>query len=166
MPALSTNPASYRLNHTAQLFLLAAIIGYVACIMLALLFHQTILDGAAMSLFVLNPFLVTIYRKRTSPAHAFQLQRMVALCAGYLLLAVMLWTGILYIVTDIWKPDHYVYTMGMPSVTTKFILLLQLQLPWAAAGLVASIIVALLPAKWFIKKNMPVITDTPAADSM
>ena len=114
-----------------------------------------IIPGAALGLYVFAPlsiffFLFSQPEKVKNDYWQWPLIQMT--------ISLLLFTLALFVVTDWWNPDHFVYSIYMPSIWEKILLIINLQLPWIGLGLI------FLACIWlcvFLRKNT---MDTPAAD--
>jgi hypothetical protein len=138
MPFLSL----FHKNHTS--FTVSQIVAislsaYGISIAAALLAGNTILLGAAISLFLINPFLVACYA--ASQSSSVSLVQKITPSIFYVVIAGILSTLLLFVITDIWNPDNFAFEFP-PTLWRRIMILITFQRLW----FVAAFLIAVLPA--------------------
>lgn len=136
-----------------QRTLFASVCLYLVTLVICLLLRSTILVAVALSAYIITPLLlsVTLARFSSVPRSLEILFRQMFL---WLLSTIVILTTVLYVVTDLWNPDHFFYTLGVPPLHMKLLLLLTLQLPWIAAA----VPLGFLPLLFRVKQTPQVAT--------
>lgn len=112
---------------------------YLLILLLCLLLGNTVLLAIAITAYIVTPLLIGIALARTSSVRR-SLEQMFLRMGAWLMGSVVILTLALYVVTDVWNPDKFIYSLGVPPLHMKLLILLGLQGPWILASVLAGFI--------------------------